>query len=430
MRSATPPAANKPRPRDWSGSLTACLCWLSILIIGDVARAAPNGALPQQLQAGEKVEIVCLGDSVTGVYYHTGGLRAYPEVLETTLRKCYPQAQVSVFNAGISGHTTADGLARLERDVLSRRPRMVTVMFGLNDMLATPLPTFQANLTHISNACRTAGAEVVFCTPNDIEDDRGRTTAKLKTYADAVRATARELNIVVADVNREFQNVRQRDARQFSMLLSDAIHPNLDGHRLIAETIAKSMTDCKLSAKEPDCTSPALPLLCDTLSKTATPVKVLVMEPYSHEVGQTIRRAANHEDVVVENWSVAGRKLVEIADEARSIRERKFSLIVVAVPWDAPDLHSTRVARSFATLLNWSLSYDQRQWEVLVVSPSVERAPRTPEESRQEELIQQLARAQDLPIISRVAFDGRSREAILREWLNAALSEANPARRP
>src|SRR5262245_46795183 len=63
--------------------------------------------------------IVCLGDSVTGVYYHTGGVRAYPEILEIALKKGYPAAEIRVINAGISGNTTQNGLDRLDRDVLS-----------------------------------------------------------------------------------------------------------------------------------------------------------------------------------------------------------------------------------------------------------------------------------------------------------------------
>jgi hypothetical protein len=40
---------------------------------------------PAKLKAGEPVKIVCLGDSVTGIYYHTGGRRAYPEMLGLAL---------------------------------------------------------------------------------------------------------------------------------------------------------------------------------------------------------------------------------------------------------------------------------------------------------------------------------------------------------
>ena len=46
---------------------------------------APNGVskTAELLQAGkEPVRVVCLGDSVTGVYYHTGGRRA--------IRTCWP----------------------------------------------------------------------------------------------------------------------------------------------------------------------------------------------------------------------------------------------------------------------------------------------------------------------------------------------------
>ena len=60
----------------------------------------------------KETTIVCLGDSVTGVYYHTGGHRAWPEMLELALRQIHPGAAIHVINAGISGHTTTDGLLR------------------------------------------------------------------------------------------------------------------------------------------------------------------------------------------------------------------------------------------------------------------------------------------------------------------------------
>jgi len=55
------------------------------------------------LEAGqEPVRIVCFGDSVTGVYYHTGGRRAWTDMLGIALGKAYPKAKVEMFNAGIS----------------------------------------------------------------------------------------------------------------------------------------------------------------------------------------------------------------------------------------------------------------------------------------------------------------------------------------
>ena len=46
--------------------------------------------LPQIAAALEKgehpIKVVCIGDSITGVYYHTGGRRAYPEMLAIALK--------------------------------------------------------------------------------------------------------------------------------------------------------------------------------------------------------------------------------------------------------------------------------------------------------------------------------------------------------
>jgi len=38
------------------------------------------------LSDSEPLKIVCFGDSVTGVYYHTGGRRAWPELLQLVLQ--------------------------------------------------------------------------------------------------------------------------------------------------------------------------------------------------------------------------------------------------------------------------------------------------------------------------------------------------------
>ena len=85
------------------------------------------------------MRIVCIGDSITGVYYHTGGMRAYPEMLQIALQKLHPKAAITVRNAGISGDTSKGGLARMERDVLAHKPHLVTIMFGMNDLVRVPV---------------------------------------------------------------------------------------------------------------------------------------------------------------------------------------------------------------------------------------------------------------------------------------------------
>ena len=74
--------------------------------------------------AGEN--IICFGDSLT---HGTGASQGmdYPTQLSRLIGK-------PVINAGIPGDTTAAALARLERDVLGRSPRIVLITLGGNDL--------------------------------------------------------------------------------------------------------------------------------------------------------------------------------------------------------------------------------------------------------------------------------------------------------
>ena len=140
------------------------------------------------LQTGqEPVRVVCFGDSITGVYYHTGGRRAWCDMLGIALKRLYPQARVEMFNAGISGNTSAAGLKRIEKDVLARRPHLVVVMFGMNDTARAPREQFEANLKSIVDRCRGIGAAVVLCTPNSVYPNEPRPVERLAQFAESVR---------------------------------------------------------------------------------------------------------------------------------------------------------------------------------------------------------------------------------------------------
>ena len=128
---------------------------------------------------------------MTGIYYHTGGRRAYPEMLELALRMIYPKAEVTVVNTGISGNKTDDGLNRLQRDVLDLKPDLVTVMFGLNDLTVLPVSDFRTNLAQIIHRCRAAGAEVMLCTPNSVMATPNRPVPKLIEYCHAIKGGRR-----------------------------------------------------------------------------------------------------------------------------------------------------------------------------------------------------------------------------------------------
>ncbi len=73
--------------------------------------------------------VACLADSVAVMADGKG----YPEMLEVELRHRFPERLPSVFNGGVPGYTSFQGLRFLERDVVAGRPDVVTACFGWND---------------------------------------------------------------------------------------------------------------------------------------------------------------------------------------------------------------------------------------------------------------------------------------------------------
>jgi lysophospholipase L1-like esterase len=77
--------------------------------------------------------IVCLGDSIT-YGYRLERADAYPQQLEALLNKTHPEREWHVVNAGISGNTTRQMLARFATDVVSVSPQYVIILGGINDL--------------------------------------------------------------------------------------------------------------------------------------------------------------------------------------------------------------------------------------------------------------------------------------------------------
>jgi acyl-CoA thioesterase-1 len=105
-----------------------------------------------------KVTVLVLGDSLTAGYGLENG-ESFPVQLEKRLQAA--GYDVDVVNAGVSGDTTAGGLARIEWTLVDR-PEIVIVELGGNDALRGLDPTqVYANLDRILTQLKTAGCRVI-----------------------------------------------------------------------------------------------------------------------------------------------------------------------------------------------------------------------------------------------------------------------------
>lgn len=189
-----------------------------ILILGYRLFVAPprvkKGSIPYNT-------IICFGDSLTSGTGAEPGMD-YPSQLSKMIAK-------PVINAGVSGDTTARALKRLQRDVLSRSPDIVLVTLGGNDLKNSVAKDIAFNnLKRIVESIQGQGARVIIGGLKFPLRDRGFARG-YKDLADQTGA------ILLPDIFKGIMGNRN--------LMSDPIHPNGDGYKMIAEKFYNAMLE-------------------------------------------------------------------------------------------------------------------------------------------------------------------------------------------
>ncbi len=391
-----------------------------------LASSAPSPAkgMPtvlDRLRAGQTTRIVCFGDSITGVYYHTGSRIAYADLVGQGLRRLFPRARIEVVNAGVSGDVTAGGLKRMDRDVLRRKPHLVVIMFGMNDVVATPLETFLANLRTMLARCRAAGADALLCTQNPIfPTDPRRPVERLERFTQAIRDLAREAQTPLADCYAAFETIRKADPRRWAVLLMDHdIHPSLDGHRIFAQVIIERITGVKLPLSA-FTNSPVM--IPHTLAKwkAGRPIRVTAVGLDASDVETAMKTAFRGALVSVEARPAPARSIPALARQAKRLfASRDDDLLLIAFPRQTAPLNDYQWMHALFLINYASIPFSPRARprDVVWVLPSVLREPASPLERQCDELLKHKAYATDLGGVQRSPADGRPPAELLGEWL-------------
>ncbi len=376
---------------------------------------------------GVPLRMVCFGDSVTGIYYHSGGRSAYPELIAEALRRRHPTIELSMVNAGMSGHTTSNAVGRLQQHVLVHRPHLVFVMFGLNDVAKGTPDLYRKNLVEIVRKCRAAGAEVILGTPNAVAETPERPIAKVAAFAAIVRAVSAELEVPLCDPHAEFEALRTRDPGRWRLSMSDEIHPNLRGHRLLARCLLRPLGGEELEWPGREEVAQPLAFTEAKLAKNL-PVRVLAMPPADRHVGPALEAVAPGARAEVTSWPVDGLgRAALVKDASRRVREFAPDLVVVSVPRAAAAMDREEFIRTQMWIVNHSLSRGKREWDVVVVHPDVyEPESGTPAEDF-DALVRSITPAQDVGLIDRENEVGGKGEEIFAKWIAGRMRDGAAA---
>ncbi|MGM9596492.1 MAG: SGNH/GDSL hydrolase family protein [Eubacteriales bacterium] len=196
--------------------------------------------------------IIFAGDSVTdmgsnqplgeGLSDKVG--RGYVRVVENMLAVWYPELNFRITNAGTSGNTSRDLLARFERDVTSQNPDWVSICIGINDVWrqfdvpaildAAVLPDeYERNVESMILAVKGKVKGIFILSPYYIEPLReDPMRRRMDEYGEICCRLAEKHGCEFVDFQRMFSDYCKY--QHSSRLAWDRVHPNQMGATLMA----------------------------------------------------------------------------------------------------------------------------------------------------------------------------------------------------
>lgn len=231
---------------------------LAIWLFSSITTAVPvNGT--QQFRNGERVCFV--GDSIT----HSG---TYHSNIYLYYLTRFPEREIHIFNAGISGDTAERALARFDADIAAHQPTVSTVMLGMNDVGRWQYTVDQSALDDVPGKMRSLnryfqnmdtlaarlsaiGSDIIWITPSIYDQ-----TAELKQTnnlgvndalalcADYVKNTARANKQGLVDFYSTMLAINsdiQSSDKSATIIGADRVHPRSDpGHFIMAYQFLKA----------------------------------------------------------------------------------------------------------------------------------------------------------------------------------------------
>ncbi|HWE01546.1 MAG TPA: GDSL-type esterase/lipase family protein [Tepidisphaeraceae bacterium] len=190
------------------------------------------------VKSGEKIAF--LGDSITAA--GAASPSGYVHLVISGLKANGVNA--TAIPAGISGHKSNDMLARVQRDVIDKKPDWMTLSCGVNDVWhganGVPLDQYKKNITEIVDKCEAAHIKVLVLTSTMIHEEPNDNNTKLGGYNDFLRELAKEKKLPVADLNEEMQAaIKAAPKHQGNYLTVDGVHMNALGNVMMATGVLK-----------------------------------------------------------------------------------------------------------------------------------------------------------------------------------------------
>ena len=214
------------------GILVLCLLSWACSTANQEATSTPvssEGIADSAQDSVKECVVVTFGDSLTAGY-GIDDQAAWPELIQQQLREV--GTPVRVVNAGVSGDTSAGGL-RWVSWILKANPDIVVLCLGANDGLrGTSVAGTKRNLQSIIEQLQEQQVTVVL--------------AGMQLPPNLGHSHVRAFNAIFPDLAEQYELsfipfLLDGVAGKPALNLTDGIHPNEDGHQIIADMVAEHL---------------------------------------------------------------------------------------------------------------------------------------------------------------------------------------------
>lgn len=198
-----------------------------------------------------KKKVIFFGDSITEAAVKPGG---YIRLMDSLIAAANKSGQYELVGAGIGGNKIYDLYLRIEDDVLKKRPDIVVVYVGVNDVwhkassgTGTDYNKFGRFYEAVVNKLQAAGVKVIVCTPAVIgerTDHSNQQDGDLNLYSQWLRDFCAGRQLPLVDLRRNFiqYNLANNPLNKESgILTSDRVHLNAAGNLLVATSMWKAV---------------------------------------------------------------------------------------------------------------------------------------------------------------------------------------------
>jgi lysophospholipase L1-like esterase len=203
------------------------------------------------MQQDKPLRVIFFGDSITqaGV-----GPKGYITMMTDMLKTNKQSNQYELMGAGIGGNKVYDLYLRMEDDVLAKKPDVVFVYIGINDVwhksssgTGTDPDKYVKFYEAIIKKLKAQNIRIILCTPTVIgekNDNSNMQDGDLNQYSKLIRDIASKNNLQLCDLRKFFQDYlvqNNPENKEKEVLTTDRVHLNETGNKFLADKMMEAL---------------------------------------------------------------------------------------------------------------------------------------------------------------------------------------------